>query len=92
MGIKQTITDKVLQWILESKVSPLKWLDGWKTVIGNVLTIISTALLGVQQWLCPGWEYCEQLDAANVFILWLMSLLVKFVGEWHKKDKALRGV
>lgn len=90
MGLKTKILDKVLQWFLESKVSPIGWLNGFKTVIGNVLTIASALLLAIENAFCPGWEYCSQLDQGQAVIAFLLSLLVKLVGEWHKKDKALR--
>lgn len=90
MSIKTAIIDKALQFLLESKISPVGWLDGYKTTIGNVLTIISGALLAAQSAFCPGWQYCSHIDAGIALTALLLSLLVKLVGEWHKKDKALR--
>lgn len=96
MGIKTFLADKLLKWVLESKISPIGWLDGYKTLIGNVLTVASAVLLvGIEQLtaigVCPAWQYCAFLTSTNAFIILLLSLLTKLVGEWHKKVKQLEG-
>ena len=97
MSFKTAVMDKVLQWVLESKISPVGWLNGRKSQIGNALSIASGTLLALQTGLteagiCPGWEYCGHLNQSILVIAFLSSLLVKLVGEWHKKDKQLRAL
>ena len=88
MSIKTFLFDTVLRWALESKISPIGWLNGYKTIIGNILSIISGTLVAVQTAFCPGWSYCGYIDSSIAFIALLMSLLIKLVGEWHRLDKA----
>ncbi len=102
--IKRKIADKVLAAVLESNVSPIGWLNGYKTIIGTILqgiggilAAVSAALLAVQQVLCPGWEYCGQLDATILavavlsgFVTKLSGLLIKYLGEWHKAQKEIK--
>lgn len=92
MTIKTALLDRLLQWVLESKVSPIGWLNGYKHIIGNVLSIVSGLLVAIQQAFCPGWDMCSYVEQGIALIAFLLALLVKLVGEWHRKDKALRAV
>lgn len=104
MGLKSWIVDKMLMRVLESKVSPVGWLNGYKTLIGttlkglgDIVAAVSGLLLGVQQIMCPGWTYCTHLEAsilalatASAIIVRLSGLLVQLVGEWHSEVKEQR--
>jgi hypothetical protein len=89
-AIKRKLFDVVLSWLLESKISPIGWLNGYKTVIGNILTAISGVLLIIEQSFCPGPEWCAYVAGGQALIAFLLSLIVKLVGEWHAVKKELR--
>ena len=88
-AIKRKFLDVVLNWILGSKLSPIGWLNGYKTIIGNILTAVSGVLLIVEQSFCPGPEWCAWLASGQALIAFLLSLIVKLVGEWHHAVKEL---
>jgi uncharacterized membrane protein SirB2 len=90
MSIFGKLQTNVVHWILESKLSPVGWLNGYKTIIGDILTVLSGVVLIFQNQFCPGWEVCPYLDQAQVIIAFLLSLLVKMVGQWHTLDKKVR--
>lgn len=104
MSIKNWFIDKVLMTVLESKVSPIGWLNGYKTLIGTLLkglgdivAAVSALLLGVQQVMCPGWQYCAHLETsilvcttASAVIVRISGLLIQLVGEWHYDIKDAR--
>lgn len=86
-AIKRKLFDVALSWILESKVSPISWLNGYKSVIGSLLTAISGVLLILEQTWCPGPDWCGIVTGGQVLIAFLLSVIVKLVGEWHHVKK-----
>ena len=91
MGLKDAIQNRVVRWVLED--SPLiGWVNGYKTIIGNTLTVASLVVLGIQQGLlqtgiCPAWEYCGFIDGGYAVIGFLLGLLTRYVGKAHKEVK-----
>jgi hypothetical protein len=94
MSIRIKILDRLLNWLLGSRLSPIGWINGYKTIIGNILTAVSGIILILQQALCGGIEsfagFCEMLDKGEAFTALLISLLFKLVGEWHSAEKELK--
>ena len=90
MSIRTKILDQLLKWLLESKISPIGWLNVYKTILGNVLTAISGLLIVVEQSFCPGPEWCAYIAQGQALIAFLLSLIVKLVGEWHHLKKEAR--
>jgi hypothetical protein len=94
--IKQYVIDKAINWTLESKLSPIGWINGKKRIIGNALLLSSAGLVALQQsagaiGVCPTLQpYCAYLDTSVIVIAALSSLLVKLVGEWHAQVKEVR--
>lgn len=92
MSIKTWILDRGVAWLLESKVSPLGWVNGYKTTIGTTLEIASALLIALQTALlqagiCPGWEYCAYIDTGVAATALLIGWLTKLVGQWHSNFK-----
>ena len=91
-----TIKARIIRWFLED--SPVfGWLDGYKTYVGNILTVASLVVIAAEKAMmtigvCPMADWCQYFHQIDAVIALLLSLLVKLVGEWHKKDKQLRNI
>lgn len=77
------LRDKIILFVF-SKLVPLSWLDGYKTSISRIATIISAALtIGAAQF--P--EYIDFISEANAAILTVLGLVGIEIGKIHKEVK-----
>lgn len=64
----------------------LNWVNGYKRVIGNVLTMAGTIVLGLQNV----WPELAILQEVNAWIVILAGALSSTVGDLHARAKSVR--